>query len=154
MTLNNTLGRNAFIAELKDVINNSPIFPKIRHVFIGVDYTSKVLGKELLSLLKPAGIWVGHAFMETYGNFSHQYTHHNNTMQMGRDGRGDCRTSLPDVTNYASFMSMRAPNSWHIPNPGLQFNRHLNLGWGSETSLEPSLATTSALGNKRFRYVS
>ena len=128
MTLNNTLGRNAFIAELKDVINNSPIFPKIRHVFIGVDYTSKVLGKELLSLLKPAGIWVGYAYMETYGNSSHQYTHQNNTMQMGRDGRGDCRTSLPMVTNYASFMSMRAPNGWHIPNPGVQFNRHLNLG--------------------------
>ena len=65
MTLNNTPGQDAFIAELKEVINNSPIFPKIRHVFIGVDYTSKVLGKELLSLLKPAGIWVGHAYMET-----------------------------------------------------------------------------------------
>ena len=123
MTLNNTLGRNAFIAELKDVINNSPIFPKIRHVFIGVDYTSKVLGKELLSLLKPAGIWVGHAFMETYGNFSHQYTHHNNTMQMGRDGRGDCRTSLPGVQFTRHFIDI--PCS--VPNHVWSFETCLNL---------------------------
>ena len=33
------------------------------------------------------------------------------------EGRGDCKTSLPYSTNYATFMSMRDPNSWHIPNP-------------------------------------
>ena len=55
-------------------------------------------------MLKPAGIWVAHHAT---------WMHH-----MGPDGRGDCRTSLPYVTNYASFMSMRAPNGWHVPNPG------------------------------------
>ena len=91
-------------------------------MFIGQDYTTKYIGKEILSSLKPAGIWVGHPAMETCGNFTHQWTRHNPLLDMGRDGRGDCRTSLPLVTNYASFMSMRDPNSWFIPNPGMQFN--------------------------------
>ena len=69
-------------------------------------YWSKVPGKEILSLLKPAGIWVAH-----HATWQHP---------MGPDGRGDCRTSMPYVTNYASFMSMRDPNSWHVPNAGKQ----------------------------------
>ena len=115
--LNNYLEQDAIIEELKQVINNSTIFPKVRHVFIGQDYTTKEIGRKILSLLKPAGIWVGHPAMETCGNFTHQWTRHNPLLDMGRDGRGDCRTSLPLVTNYASFMSMRDPNSWYIPNP-------------------------------------
>ena len=87
------LKEDTILEELKDVIEQSTIFPNIRHVFIGVDWMTKKLGKKILSLLKPAGIW---AAMED---------------------RGDCQTSLPYDTNYANLMSMRAPNSWHLPSP-------------------------------------
>ena len=87
------LNEDTILEELKGVIQNSSIFPKIRHVFIGVDFKTVKLGRKILSLLEPSGIWA--------------------TME----GRGDCKTSLPYSTNYASYMSMRAPNSWHLPNP-------------------------------------
>ena len=87
------LNEDTILEELKDVIQNSSIFPKMRHVFIGVDFKTVKLGRKILSLLEPSGIW---AAMED---------------------RGDCKTSLPYSTNYASYMSMRAPNSWHLPNP-------------------------------------
>ena len=79
--------------ELKGVIQNSTIFPKIRHVFIAQDWKTWGIDRKIFLMLKPAGIV---AAME---------------------GRGDCKTSLPYSTNYATFMSMRDPNSWHIPNP-------------------------------------
>lgn len=87
------------LQELKGVIQNSTIFPNIRHVFIAQDwrtwagFMNNGIARKILLVLKPAGIV---AAME---------------------GRGDCKTSLPYSTNYASFMSMRDPNSWHIPNP-------------------------------------
>ena len=85
--------------ELKGVIPNSTIFPNIRHVFIAQDWSTWLpfknngIAGKIFSMLRPAGIV---AAME---------------------GRGDCKTSLPYSTNYATFMSMRDPNSWHIPNP-------------------------------------
>ena len=87
------LKEDTILGELKGVIQNSSIFPNIRHVFIGVDFETASLSRKILSLLEPSGIW---AAMED---------------------RGDCKTSLPYSTNYASYMSMRAPNSWHLPNP-------------------------------------
>ena len=106
-TLNNNPEKDTIIQELKDVINTSPIFPKIRHLFIAQDFITKELAKEIWTLLKPAGILAGYFGGKIWG---------------GQDGRGDCRTSLPHVTHYASIMSMRDPNSWHMPNPGWQFN--------------------------------
>ena len=87
------LKEDDILQELTGVIKNSTIFPNIRHVFIAADFMSGKLGRKTLSLLEPAGIWVD------------------------REDRGDCKTSLPYTTNYASYMSMRDPNSWHIPNP-------------------------------------
>ena len=89
------LEEDTILREVEGIINNSTIFPNIRHVFIGVDFWTKKLGigKNIMSLLEPSGIWVG---MEDHW---------------------DCKTSLPYSTNYASFTSMRDPNSWHIPNP-------------------------------------
>ena len=87
------LTEDTILQELMGVIQNSTIFPKIRHVFIGVDFMTGELGRKILSLLEPAGIWAA------------------------REDRGDCRTSLPSNTNYASYMSMRTPNSWYTPNP-------------------------------------
>ena len=87
------LKEDTILEELKGVIQNSSIFPNIRHVFIGVDFITVQLGRKIMSLLEPSGIWA--------------------TME----GRGDCKTSLPYSTNYASNMSMRTPNSWHLPNP-------------------------------------
>ena len=87
------LTESTILEELKSVIYNSPIFPKIKHVYIGVDFKTEELSKKILSVLKPAGIWTA------------------------MEDRGDCKTSLPYNTNYASFMSMRTPNSWYLPNP-------------------------------------
>ena len=87
------LKEDAILQEVMGVVKNSTIFPNIRHVFIGVDFLTKKLGKKIMSLLEPAGIWAY------------------------REDHGDCKTSLPQNTNYASFMSMRDPNSWDIPNP-------------------------------------
>ena len=89
------LEEDVILREAEGVINNSTIFPNIRHVFIGVDFWTKKLGigKNIMALLEPSGIWVA------------------------REDHGDCKTSLPQNTNYASFMSMRDPNSWHIPSP-------------------------------------
>ena len=87
------LEEDAILREVEGVINNSTIFPNIRHVFIGVDFLTKILGKNIMALLEPSGIWVA------------------------KEDHGDCKTSLPMNTNYASLMSMRHPNSWHIPSP-------------------------------------
>ena len=87
------LKASTIIEEVKKVIKDSTIFPTIRHVFISQDYRAMNIAKRIFSLLEPAGIW------------SHN------------EGRGDCKTSLPYNTNYASFMSMRSPNGWHLPNP-------------------------------------
>merc|ERR1712117_937331 len=75
------------------VIQNSSIFPNVRHVFIGADWKTVDMGWKILSLLEPSGIWAAW------------------------EGRGDCKTSLPFSTNYASYMAMRAPNSWLLPKP-------------------------------------
>ena len=89
------LKEDTILQELKGVIQNSTIFPKIRHVFMALDFKTNKLGQKVMSLLEPAGIWA-------------DWTN-----------RGDCKISLPQNTNYASFMSMRAPNSVHIPNPSV-----------------------------------
>ena len=117
--LNEYQGKHAIIEELRKVLQKSPIFPRLRHVFIGQDFFTKELSKEVWSLLKPAGIWVGHTAMETCRtgcDRDHPW------MVTGPDGRGDCRTSLPLVTNYATFMSMRNPNGWQIPQPGICYD--------------------------------
>ena len=87
------LNDNNILKELKQVLANSTIFPMIRHVFIAHDYKSNKLAAKISLLLKPAGIW------------------------MAMSNRGDCKSSLPQNTNYASFMSMRDPNSYHMPSP-------------------------------------
>ena len=99
------LKQETILQELRDVIQNSTIFPNIRHVFIAQDWKTwqnwkrqdktwqDTIVAKILFTLKPAGIVAG------------------------MEGRRDCKTSLPYSTNYASFMSMRDPNSWHIPNP-------------------------------------
>ena len=91
------LEQDTILEELRVVVQNSTIYPMIRHVFIAQDWRTwfhnSKMPEKILSLLKPAGIVAG------------------------MEGRGDCRTSLPYTTNYASFMSMREPNSWYIPNP-------------------------------------
>ena len=84
---------DTILEEVKKVIKSSPIFPTIRHVFIAQSFKSNRHAMKVFQMLKPAGIWV---FDE---------------------GRGDCRTSLPYTTNYASFMSMRSPNGVQLPNP-------------------------------------
>ena len=89
------LNEDAIQQELKSVIQKSTIFPNIRHVFIAHDFKTKKIAKEIQTLLEPAGIWAA------------------------MDDREDCKTSLPQNTNYASYMSMRAPNSWHLPNPSV-----------------------------------
>ena len=86
---------DTIVEEVEKVLQSSSIFPAIRHVFIAQDYRTKRLAKRIFSLLQPAGIW------------SHN------------EGRGDCKTSLPYNTNYATFMTMRSPNGWHLPNPGM-----------------------------------
>ena len=87
------LKEDTIVQELEGVIKNSTIFPQMRHVFIAHDFMTYRLSKKIQSLLEPAGIWAA------------------------MTNRGDCKTSLPQNTNYASYMSMRAPNSWHVPNP-------------------------------------
>ena len=87
------LNEYTILKELKEVLANSTIFPVIRHVFIANDFKSKKFAATISSLLKPAGIWAA------------------------TENRGDCKMSLPYTTNYASYMSMRAPNSYHMPSP-------------------------------------
>ena len=87
------LNEDTILKELKQVLENSPIFPTIRHVFIAQDFKSNEFAQKILSLLNPAGIRAYH------------------------DKRSDCKTNLPYSTNYASYMSMRDPNSFRMPNP-------------------------------------
>ena len=87
------LKESTIVEEVEKVIQSSSIFPTIRHVFIAQDFRTQPFAKRIFSLLKPAGIW------------SHS------------ESRGDCKTSLPYNTNYASYMSMRKPNGWQLPNP-------------------------------------
>ena len=51
------LKEDTILQELKGVIQNSTIFPKIRHVFMALDFKSNKLGQKVMSLLEPAGIW-------------------------------------------------------------------------------------------------
>lgn len=82
------------IDEIKSVLKVSTIFPSVRHLVIANDFkTTNLMRKGIMDALHPAGIW---AWME---------------------GRGDCYTSLGYTSNYAVFMSLRAPNEVRMPNP-------------------------------------
>jgi len=79
--------------DLEKVLEESPIFPSVRHLFIANDFKTKSIAEEIQQILAPAGIWVG------------------------QEGRGDCRTSLAYTSNYAYYMSMRDPNHVEMPHP-------------------------------------
>jgi len=87
------LREDAMLEELRNAIHKSSIFPKKRHVFIAHDWKAYSIATKVHASLKPASIW---AKMEE---------------------RQDCMTSIPYSTNYGTYMSMRNPNEWHLPNP-------------------------------------